>query len=318
MGKFEYRYTECCKPYQYTDKPRTIADYIDYMLIRMQSMFEYTGLPETIPADMLELYLQTNGFACIAQHEGKLYAYTGGLGGEPDVYYLPTICTVANPAQNLSKEFTIDKDCIIIKNDLLYKGLLPMHTKYATGLSENDISIDIAQKNSRIAAWVSAADDRTKESAEKYLSDISDGKQGVIAEEKFFDGIRVQPAAPASTRTMTELIEMQQYLKASWYNEIGLNANYNMKRESLTTTESQMNFDALLPLIDEMLQCRKTGCEKVNAMFGTEISVRLKSSWENIHTAAEIAVDGTANNEAAQDENPETEGEGEKENAETA
>jgi hypothetical protein len=78
------------------------------------------------------------------------------------------------------------------------------------------------------------------------------------------------------------LIEYQQYLKASWFNEIGLNANYNMKREKLSTTESQMNNDALLPLVEDMLESRRQCIEKVNAMFGTEISVDFASSWEKL------------------------------------
>lgn len=83
-------------------------------------------------------------------------------------------------------------------------------------------------------------------------------------------------------RTFTDLIEYQQYLKASWFNEIGLNANYNMKREKLSTTESQMNSDALLPLVDDMLEQRRLGVEKVNEMFGTNITVDFCSSWKKL------------------------------------
>ena len=42
-----------------------------------------------------------------------------------------------------------------------------------------------------------------------------------------------------------------------------------------------MNNDALLPLVDDMLKCRERAIEKVNEMFGTEISVSLASSWED-------------------------------------
>jgi hypothetical protein len=71
-------------------------------------------------------------------------------------------------------------------------------------------------------------------------------------------------------------------LKASWYNEIGLNANYNMKREKLSTTESQMNNDALLPLVDQMLRSRQEAAEQINEMFGTDIHVEFASSWEKL------------------------------------
>ena len=78
---------------------------------------------------------------------------------------------------------------------------------------------------------------------------------------------------------ITQLIELIQYYKASMYNELGLNANYNMKRERLNLGEVSMNVDVLLPYVDNMLKERQNAVEKINAMFDTEISVKLASSW---------------------------------------
>jgi hypothetical protein len=63
------------------------------------------------------------------------------------------------------------------------------------------------------------------------------------------------------------------------YNELGLNANYNMKRERLNLGEVSMNVDVLLPYVDNMLKERQNAVEKINEMFDTEISVKLASSW---------------------------------------
>lgn len=272
-----------CNLYNYRDKKTSLLDYISYMLSRTQRIFKYNGLPDTIPQRMLEMQLQLYGFSCIGEYAGELYAFRGGLGGEPDVYYKPTICTVANPALKMSKTFHIDKDCVIMRNDSYLQGMLPMFRKYATAMVENDISFDILSKNARVSALITAPDDTTKKAGEKYLDDISEGKVGVLASNEFLDGVKVQPLASVNQRSMTELIEYMQYIKASWYNEIGLNANYNMKRESLTTTEAQMNFDALIPLVDDMLESRRETLEKVNKMFGLNISVELSSSWEKIN-----------------------------------
>ena len=270
-----------CGKYEFQEKEQCIRNYVIYMLDRTQRMFEYTGLPDTIPKRMLELQLQVNGFSCIAEHNGELYAYWGGLGGEPDVYYRPTICVVANPAQRFSKQFTIDEDCVIIRNDAFLYGMMPLFRRYASAMVENDLSFMMASINSRIQALITAPDDATRAAGEKFLEDIVDGKLGVIASNEFLDGLKAQPVQ-GSMRTFTDLIEYQQYLKASWYNEIGLNANYNMKREKLSTTESQMNNDALLPLVDDMLEQRRLGVERINEMFGTNISVDFASSWKKL------------------------------------
>lgn len=269
-------------PYDFRDKDRSIANQIAYMLNRTQSMFRWDGLPKTIPARILELYLQLNGNACFYRVNDDLYVFVGGRGGKPDVYYMPTEYIIANPALNLSVSLKIGEECVVMPNDAMYIGLYPLLSRYITAMAETELSIDIATVNSRIISLISAKDDRMKESAVKYLEDMRDGKPGIIAGNAFLGEISAQPyGTTGNTNTITNLIELMQYQKASMFNELGLNANYNMKRESLNSTESQLNNDALLPLIDNMLECRQTYAEKVNEMFGTDIHVSLASSWED-------------------------------------
>ena len=264
-----------------TNKNDLVPMYVTYSLIRTQSMFEYTNLPDTIPKNFLEMYLQCNGNCIIAKVNDNLYAFTGGLGGKPNEYYFPTQYTVANPALNLSKVYTIDKDCVLIPNDSLYIGLLPLIVKYSNQLAENDITLTIADINARITSLISASDDKTYKSATEYINQIKNGKLGVIAENALLDGIKAQPYSSTASNQITNLIEYHQYLKASLFNDLGLNANYNMKRESINSGESQLNNDALYPLIDDMLNSRKQAIDKVNKMFNTNISVELSSSWKD-------------------------------------
>lgn len=268
--------------YDFSDKEKCVSQHIKYMLNRTQSMFEWKGLPDSIPERSLELFLQTNGNVCFYRHENSLYVFTGGLGGAPDPYYMPTLYTIANPALKLSKSLIIGQECVVMPNDSLYIGLLPLFSRYATGLTENELSLKLAIINTRIIDVISAPDDRTKASAEKFLQDISNGHLGVIAENSFLEGIKAQPYGKSTSNSIiTNLIELEQYYKASWFNELGLNANYNMKREHLITSENEMNSDSLLPLVDNMLKCRQVAVENVNKMFGTNISVDLSSSWKN-------------------------------------
>ena len=263
-------------------KEKCVRDICYDMFERTQSMFEYDGLPETIPARILELYLQMNGHCAFYKYDNKLYVFTGALGGEPDVYYMPTIYTIANPALALSVNAKIGEDCVVMPNDSLYRGLSYTIRKYASYIVENEISIKLAQVNSRIIAIPTADTDPTKDAGEKYLEDIYNGKQGIIANKGFIEGIKTQPYASAQgTNIIKSLIELEQYLKASLYNELGLNANFNMKRESLNSAESALNDDSLLPLVDDMLKSRRNALKKVNEMFGTNISVKLASSWED-------------------------------------
>ena len=275
--------------YDLTDKESASSSYIAYMLNRTQQMFKYENLPDSITKRNLELMLQTNGHVCVASVDGVLYAFIGAPGGEPDPYYMPTKYTVANPALNLSTEYTINEDCVLIPNDSLYIGLLPLFRRYSMQLVENDITMRVCDINMRITSLISASDDKTLASAKKYIEDIEKGKLGVISESALLDGIRSQPVASTNVNQLTNLIEYHQYLKAGWFNELGLQANYNMKRESINSNEAQLNEDALLPLVDDMLECRRLAIEKINTMFGTNIQVYLDSSWEDNQIELELA-----------------------------
>lgn len=289
MGRYEWYFKgTLLKSIDFTDKEQGVAQYVMYMLNRTQSMFKYTGLPDTLPQRDLELILQTQGFAVIpvpskvAGVKGDIYAFGEGasLGGERNVYYMPTICNISSPALNWSDSLKIGEECVVIPNDSLYMGLLPLFSRYATMLTENDLSMWIADINLRIIDLISAPDDNTLKSAKGFLDDIKSGKLGVISNSAFLEGLKATPYNSGDSHIMTQLIELQQYLKAGWYNDIGLNANYNMKRESITSNEAQLNDDALLPLIDNMLEMRQKGFDLVNKLCGTNIKVELNSSWQ--------------------------------------
>lgn len=261
-----------------TDKDTAINNFIANALNKLQSMFTYENLPDTIPQKWLEYYLMCNGNAFIAKVDGNLYAFTGGVGGVPDAYYQPTIYTVANPYLKLSKEYKIDTDGVLVRNDSLMTGMLPLLKKYGTLIVESDLTIRCALINLRIFNTISATDDNTKKSADEYMTQIENGRIGVIGGNPFFEGVQIHNNAN-STGYLSQLIEMTQYIKASFYNELGLNANYNMKREYISNTEQTLADDVLLPFCDDMLAERKEGIEKINDMFGTNISVDFNSSW---------------------------------------
>ena len=261
------------------DKELMLNVFMRLMLARTQSMFVYTGLPDTIPQEYLERYLQIYGHCIITEHGNDLYAFNGDLCGLEDVYHNPTQYIVANVALNLTKTYDINQNCILCTNDSYLQGLSLILRKYGTLLVENELTLYTLIKNSRASILISAPDDKTKQSCELFIDKLDRGEMSIIGESQFFDGIKVQSTMQGSAGIVIQFIELQQYIKASCLNEIGLNANYNMKRESLNSAESALNDDYLIPLIDNMLYCRQSFIEGVNKMFGTHFSVELHSAW---------------------------------------
>lgn len=283
------------------DKDRAVTQFIDNTLSKTQSMFVYGGLPDTLPQYELEDMLQRQGYAFLTEHDGDLYAFTGGLGGEPDVYGKPTTITVANPALKLNKTFDIEKDGVLIRNDSAANPLLNIVGGYAVLMTDAVISINLSSILARIPMLISASDDTTKESAEAFINGIINGDYSIIGENAFFKGVATHTTQSNNSRQLTELIELIQYYKASLLNEIGLNANYNMKRERLNTSEVSLNIDTLLPYVDNMIAERKRAIEKLNEMYGYDVTVELASIWQITHN--ELEHDIPVNIETDEDDN---------------
>ena len=279
------------------DKPLLLSSYVRYYLARLQSMFIYDGLPDSIPQKWLENLLLVNGSCVWIKNGDDLIVTRAGIGGEPDVYYIPTQCIVSNPyvKEGVDRTYTRDVDCVLMVNDTYAQGLLPMIKKYCSMLVENEITMSIADRLARATITISACDDETKANAELWLKRLLEGNLGIIGEAQFLAGnqdkaLNINQLVNVAA-TITDLIEYQQYIKASLYNDLGLQSNYNMKRESINAGESQLNEDMLHPLIDNMLAERRAALEKVNEMFGTNITVDFNSAWKINEEEEQLAID---------------------------
>lgn len=285
------------------DKSLSTFNYVQYMFDRTNRMFRYNGLPDTIPEYVFEYMLQIFGSVAVLEHADNLYAFRCYFGGPQDPYYRPTQAVIANPALNITETFRIanhlppfDKatwesypPCVRVLNDSQIQGLLPLFVRYATQMSENDISIRSAQINLRQQTVIVANSGPEIQSAELYIKNLEDGKLSSIQKRPFDQGIQVMNATTGQSNTVIQLIELQQYLKASWYNEIGLNSNFNMKRQYMSADEVNSSADIMLPLIDNMLFCRQQAVEDINRYFGTNITVEKDSAWEKKQLQADLS-----------------------------
>ena len=271
------------------DKELLQKQIISQMLNKTITIFKYGNLPETITDKDIEIITQVNGYSIWKEVDGKLYVFYGSLGGEPNPYYLPTLAIIANPALRYNASLKIDEECVVMLNDYLYTGLMPLFNKYGSLLTEAEISLKYAIINARVPALLQSDNDNTYKSAKEFFDKIEKGDgYGIIASKEFFEGIKSQDFYKQPY--IKDLIESIQYIKGSWYNEIGLNAQFNMKREAINSAESTLNEDILYPAVDVMLQCRKKAVEKINKMFGTNITVELNSVWKQNKIQEDLAL----------------------------
>ena len=102
---------------------------------------------------------------------------------------------------------------------------------------------------------------------------LTDGELSVIGENPIFDGVKALSLNTNSTNNFNSLIEYNQYLKGSLYNEVGIQANTVMKRERVNSDEVNANNDLLFPFIYNMLENRLTAIKAINEKYSENIAV---------------------------------------------
>ena len=281
---------------QLTDKHKLLKHFKSNQLNKSLTMFEWSNLPDTIPQVELEKMLQINGYAVIAEYQGKLYAFQAGFSGQ-DPYNQPTKAIVNNPALKNNTTYTIGEDCIVIKNDDMKQGLNGIYEYYGQRLIENQITMLMTDYNLRMPFTISSSDDQTTQSAKMYLKKIIDGSLGVIGEQKLFKALSVTPTNSKQTATFADLYGYQQFIIAQLNNTIGLATNNNMKRERLTTNEIEVNKNASYPLVDNMLKNRQQAVDAINEMFNIDVSVEYSSIWRGINDNSDNSISDNGNDE---------------------
>ena len=285
MSKDYYVYENARKTLY--NKDFYIKNFISTMLNRTQRMFKYSGLPITIPQFELEKLLQVNGFAYVTKVDGNLYAFTGGLGGIPNEYYEPTKIAISNPYLKFNAELDIEKDGVLIKNDTFMNGLMPILQKSAVMNCDCDITLNMLATILRVQYLISGSDNKTQKNAELFLSKIKNGDMSIVGESDFTDGIKFQ-SFNGNLQIVQQFIQLSQFLQAKAYNDIGIDANFNMKKERLITSEINVNEPSLLPMVENMLDERRNAVEKINAMYGANITVELNCVWKQLAETHEL------------------------------
>ena len=248
---------------------------------------EPTEQTKSINWDYFKINLILNGEICITAFNEKLYACIGARGGAPNEYYLPSVFTIANPVLG-SKQVKIDEDGIVIYNSPVDKfvwtstgyiftgGLYDLIEQTATLLSDNIISINCVQVNARVNVFFTADSEAQAVAGEVILKKMYAGKPYQILRSDLLEKLGINPVnTSATSQNIIELIELHNYIIASFFQNIGIKANNNMKRERLNTDEVNAQDDFLQVSITEMLAAWQAGLDKVNEMYGTKFKVKL-------------------------------------------
>ena len=249
----------------------------DYLLNNALSIFKYDGLPDNVSAVDLEKSLLRNGKILFTKWRNEFYIFSYTETGKQNYLGEYTHYQVNNPYINCNEVFS-DDNAVKIKNNDTAEPLSSLMGIYTELLTESYITLNIADINSRIPFFVSARDNATKNSAEIFLNQILNGKQGIIAEQPLFDSLNINPLT--DHQNIQQIIELNKFYFSDYFQKIGLTNLYNNIHDRISATETEFTATSIYPYVDNMKRNRDIAVEKINAMFGLSVTVEFSSSWD--------------------------------------
>lgn len=269
--------------------------YFNMLYDRVSNMFVWKNLPKSIDINYLNRCLFLKGHCAIFKKNNTFYAASGNFSEQPNEYYQPTEYVIANPVLG-SYNLKIGKECVIFYNsakDIQYNdfpvmtvskgGLYSLIYRTAVLLSDNECSINVAQKNSRFFAFATADTENAFKSTSEVFKKIYNGEGFAIAKSDIASTISISPLAIGGgsvSPTLQTLIDIQQYFLAQFLHAIGINSNFNMKKERLVSDEIAINDTAAEINIKSMLEMRKKNVVDLNSLYGLSCDVSLSEQWK--------------------------------------
>lgn len=253
--------------------------YFKWLLNKTASCFYIKNLPDTMDEFYIKSTLLVDGDIGVTDFNDKLYAVNGAPSGQPDEYYVPTQYTVANPILG-SKIFTRGVDGVVIYNTALDKyvpgGLFGLIDQTATLLADNIISINCNQINSRVVAAFTADSDAQAIAGEAILKKMYTGAPYQVLRSDIIEKIGVNPiATTAISQNLTELVELNNYIIANYFQSIGIKSNDIRKKAHILEDEINSQNNYLQISILEILTSWQKGFDEINKLYDTDIQVEL-------------------------------------------
>lgn len=265
-----------------TDKFKQKLSIENGLLLRSNQIFMYDNIPESWDISLFEYTLQKNGeLLVIKSDSGELY-FTDKFTyiGKKDFYDRFIQVNINNPNDPVVNGDHNISDLVIIKNNSLSISTSEFLSDYIDLMIETVITLKTHLVNTRNIFTLIATDNKSRENCLNFMKKLESGDLNILMNNAFLDNVKLLNNN-VNSDLIYRLIEVLQYLKASCLHELGINANYDLKRTVTTKSDIDINLDYLIPLVDNMLLARKSAIEKVNKMYGTDIKVYLHSTWLN-------------------------------------
>lgn len=233
------------------------------------SRFKWNGLPDTCRPDILEQTLFFYGCALFMNDPDLGFIHTPvNLTGPFNVYYE----SIYREAYSFEyhKKFSIDDSVVIRANHTMFPDYLTVWN-YTPKIANCMRAIDVHTETLK-RPYIMICPDKAVQSAKKMLERISDNEVAVFGEKIGENGeIKILPLTSQSN-LQDMWANVKNYLNQV-YSSLGVKNSYTEKRERMIVAEAEGEGNAIRHSLEAELDERRIACEKINKMFGLNVSV---------------------------------------------
>lgn len=283
------------KDYLYVNDD-TYIDYLERLKKIAMSLFEWTGLPDSMDGRFIEKCLFYSGQAALLENKAGIKINTRACpAGELNIYELPTQINCFSIGYSVTKKkydgFATDniepsEYCVYVLNNQNRYPTAPTLELFAYRLWQAQRTADVNISINKLPFLISV-DENRRLTMENLINQIDENKPAIFGTDDvgsmIKESLKVLPTNPPFIAD-----KLNQYKTEIW-NEaltfLGIN-NLSEKKERLISDETNSNNELINLNLQSYLVPRKKACEEFNKLFGLSgdkaIDVRVRSDLYNI------------------------------------
>ena len=257
------------------------ATYIQYFnrLVELSvSVFKWQGLPETVDPRYLELHLFQNGSMVYFRDEvmGDL-CLDCIANGKLDVYGNP-ISRRAYSGYNQYQKTLNESDSVIIWNNYLHQPSVLDVKMFAKRLYNLDRIIDVNANAQKTPVLVQGTEKQRLTLVNLYKE--FDGNAPFIFGDKNLDLNSLRAISTNAPYVADKLYQLKTQIWNEALTYLGISNLNIQKKERMITDEVQRNQGGTIASRYSRLEARREAVDKINRMFGTDISVDYREDFQ--------------------------------------
>lgn len=250
--------------------------YIERLTELSVAMFDWQDLPDTVDARYLELALFSDGMTVFFKDEVIGYLCLKVMATQPlDVYEIP-IGRRAYSVNGYQKELN-NENSVIIYNNLLHTNSVTMVRMFAERLYELDRIVEINAEAQKTPILIQGSEPQRL--TLKNLYKEYSGNAPVIFGDKNLDinSIKVLKTDAPYIADKVYQLKTQTWNEALTY--LGISNLNIQKKERLISDEAIRSQGGTIASRYSRLQSRRDAVDKINDMFGLDISVDFREDF---------------------------------------